>query len=59
MLELIFGLSLMFWGLGWWKGIYYNPNGTVGYVLAAVSLFGGIVVFCRGIFTLTGGAGSF
>jgi hypothetical protein len=34
-LAFLFGLPLLWWGMGWWKGLYLNPDGIRGYILAS------------------------
>lgn len=48
---LYFFLGLFLFGWGWfrWKGIYYHPDGLVGYILATIACVAGILIWWYGI----------
>jgi hypothetical protein len=48
---LYFLLGLLLFGWGWfrWKGLYYYPDGPIGYILASVACIAGIIVWWYGI----------
>lgn len=52
----IIGPLLMWWGWGWWNGIFRRPVYRKGRILATISLFGGFILLMVGTFgLLTGG----
>ena len=46
-----FLLGLLLFGWGWfrWKGLYYYPDGLVGYILASIACIIGVIVWWYGI----------
>ena len=47
------GFPFLWWGLGWWKGLYDNPYGRSGYILATLCLIIGGTLWLYGIEGLT------
>jgi hypothetical protein len=43
-LAFFFGLPLLWWSMGWWKGLYLNPYGSCGYILASASFVAGVIL---------------
>jgi hypothetical protein len=53
LLELSASFIFLWWGLGWWKGLYFHPCGIGGYILATASVIVGIVLCLIAIERLT------
>jgi hypothetical protein len=48
-LAFLFGFLFFGWGWCWWKGLYYNPDGAAGYILASIACIIGIILWCCGM----------
>ena len=49
LLMFLSGSPLLFWGLGWWKGLYYHPEGIHGFILASCAVILGIILCASGV----------
>jgi hypothetical protein len=53
MFLLLLSLPFLWWGLGWWKGLYDCPYGILGYTLASLSVLVGVMFLLIAIQRLT------